>query len=135
MLELQLHFAESRVGMDQDVYAAEAQMPGVPHDVAERDGAGPALQGEHPVAGPGIVGDVAFAAEPDVEAVERVVKNRQPDPEQLEVENEGKARQQFDLLGVRGGATRRERVGHEMLNQERAYWNDPAEGVKLAKQE
>ena len=47
--------------MGQDVHAAEAQVPGVPHDVAEGDGAGPALQGEHPVAGPGIIGDVALA--------------------------------------------------------------------------
>src|SRR6185369_3740104 len=135
VLKLQLYFAERGIGMSQEVDTTKAQVPGVPHDVEKRNAAGPALGAEHPVAGPGIVGDVTFAAEPDVEAVKRVVKNRQPDPEQLEVENEGKARQQFDLLGVRGGATRRERVRHEMLDQECAYWNDPAEGVQLAKQE
>ncbi len=90
--------------------------------------------GEHPVAGPGIVGDVALAAEPDVEAVERVVENRQPDPEQLQIENERKAGEQFDLLGVRAGPAGGERVGDEVLNQERAYRNDAAERMKLAQQ-
>ena len=83
MLKFQLHFAERGVGMGQDVNAAEAQVPGVPHDVAEGDGAGPALEGGHPVAGPGIVADIALAAEPDVEAVERMIKDGQPDPEQF----------------------------------------------------
>ena len=135
MLKLQLHFAESGVGMGQDVNAAEAQMPGVPHDVAEGDGAGPALESEHPVAGPGIVADVALAAEPDVEAVERVIKDRQPDPEQFEVENEREAGEQFDLLGVCGGTAGGECVGDEVFDQERAYRNDAAEGMKLAEQE
>jgi len=134
MLKLQLHFAEGRFRMTQDVNPAKAQMPGVPPHVNEGDGAGPALQSEHPVARPGIIGDVTLAAEPDVEAVERVVKNRQPDPEQLEVENEGEARQQFHLLGVRTGPAGGERIGDEMLDQERAHRNNAAERMELAEQ-
>ncbi len=64
-----------------------------------------------------------------------MVENRQPDPEQLQIENERKARQQFDLLGVRGRAAGGECIGDEMLDQERADRNDAAERMKLAKQE
>ena len=121
--------------MSQDVHPAEAQMPGVPHDVAEGDGAGPALQGEHPVSGPGIVGDVALAPEPDIEAIKRVVQNRQPDPEELEVENKRKAGQQFDLLGVSARAAGGECVGDKVLNQKGAYGNNAAQRMELAEQE
>src|ERR1700693_1893739 len=112
--------------MTQDMNAAKAHVPGVLDDIKKRDAAGPALGGEHPVASPGIIRNVALAAEPDVEAVKGVVENRQPDPEQFEVENEGKARQEFDLLGVRGRAAGGECVGDEMFDQERADRNDAA---------
>jgi len=132
VLKLQLYFAERGIGMSQEVDTTKAQVPRVPHDVEKRNAAGPALGGEHPVAGPGIVGDVTFAAEPDVEAVESVVENRQPDPEELEIENERKARQQFHLLGIRAGATGGECVGDEMFDQERTHRNDAAKRMELA---
>ena len=132
VLKFQLHFAEGCVGMSQDVNPAEAQVPGVPHDVAEGDGAGPALESEHPVAGPGIVADVTLATEPDVEAVKRVIKDRQPDSEQFEVENEREAGEQFYLLGVCGRTTGGEGVGDEVFDQERAYRDDAAQRMKLA---
>ena len=113
--------------MAQDVNATKAQMPGVPDDVEKNDAAGPALGGEHPVASPGVVGYIALAAEPDVETVQGVVENRQPDPEQLQVENKREAGEQFDLLGVRPRAPGSERIGDEMLNQKRSYRNDAAE--------
>ena len=89
--------------MTQDVNAAKTQMPGVPDDVEEDDSAGPTLGGEHPIARPGIFGNVAFAAEPDVEAVKRVVENRQPDSKQLQVENKREAGEQLHLLGIAPG--------------------------------
>src|SRR5579862_1464521 len=79
VLKFQLHLAKGRVGMSQNVNPTEAQMPGVPHDVEEGDAAGPALQSEHPVAGPGIICDVTLAPEPDIEAVEGVIEDGQPD--------------------------------------------------------
>src|SRR6266852_9651223 len=56
MLKFALHFAKSRMGMRQQVDAAETQMPGMPDHVGECDGSGPTLRGVHPVAGPGIIG-------------------------------------------------------------------------------
>ena len=106
---------------------AKAQMPGVPYDVEKSDAAGPALGSEHPVARPGIVGDIALAAVPDIKAVEGVVENRQPDPEQLQIEHKRKAGEQFHLLGVCPGAPGGERIGDEVLNQKRSHWNDAAE--------
>src|SRR5207247_7381930 len=88
MLKLILHFAEGRAGIGQDMHAAEAQMPGVPDHVEEGDGAGPALRSEHEIAGPGIIRNVAFSAIPNVEAIQRVIENGQPDSEQLQIRSE-----------------------------------------------
>src|SRR6266478_8345619 len=110
-------------------------MPGMPHDVEESDATCPALDGEHPVSRPGIVGNVAFTAKPDVEAVEGVVKNGQPNPKQLQVKNKREAGEQFNLLGVSTRPSSSECIGNEMLDQERAYRDDAAEGMQLAQQE
>ena len=114
MLKFQLHFAEGRVGMAQYMHAAEAQMPGVPHDIEKNDAARPTLGGEHPVARPGILGDITLAAKPYVKTVQRVVKNRQPNTEQLQIKNKRKAREQLDLLGISGGTSGSEGVRDEI---------------------
>ena len=129
-----LHFAERRSGMREQVHAVEAQVPRVPHDVQKRDGAGPALRGVHPVARPRILGHIALAARPDVETVERVVQNRQPDSEQLEPEDKWEAGEKRNLIGVRAGAFRGESVGNEMLDQEEPDRNDARERMQSAQQ-
>src|ERR1700722_10497686 len=120
--------------MTQDVNPAEAQLPGVPHDVEEGDTAGPALSGEHPVSGPGIFSNVAFAPVPDIEAVQSVIKNGNPDPEQLKIKDKRKTGEQLHLFGVGARASGGECVGNEMLNQKRAHRNDAAQRMKFAKQ-
>src|SRR5205814_8939482 len=66
---LRLHFAECRCRVRQNMYAAEAQMPGVPAHVEERDGPRPTLRSVHPVPHPGVSAHVALAASPNVKAV------------------------------------------------------------------
>src|SRR5580704_18107923 len=106
--------------------AREAQMPGVPDDVGEGDATGPTLRGVKPVTAPRIFGHVAIAAVPDVEAVASVKQDGQPDAEQLQANHERKAAQEFDLLGVGGGATRGESVREKVLDQESANRDDAA---------
>src|SRR5213080_4986686 len=67
------------------------EMSGVPDHVEEGDGAGPALRSEHEIAGPGIIRNVAFSAIPNVEAIQRVIENGQPDSEQLQIKDKRKA--------------------------------------------
>src|SRR5207245_10337004 len=98
MLKLILHFAKSCAGISQNVHTTEAQMPCVPHHVEEGNGTRPALRSKHEVTGPGIVCNVALSAIPNVEAVQRVVKNGQPDSEQIQIKEKRKAREQFNLL-------------------------------------
>jgi len=121
--------------MTQDVNSAEAQMPCVPNYVEKNNSARPALGGKHPVAGPGIFGYVALAAKPNVEAVKRVIKNRQPNPEQLQIEDEREARKQFDLFGIRGGSSRCKRIRDEVLDQKCTDRDDATERMKPAQEE
>ena len=86
ILKFCLDLGERLHGMRRQVHAGEAQEIGVLHHVDERDDAGPALRGVEPVARPGIIGDVGLALIPDIDAVEAVVKDRNPDEEQLEAE-------------------------------------------------
>ena len=72
------------------VYRAEDTSPvSYTHlDVYKRqecDAAGPALRCVHPVAGPGIFANVPLAAIPDVETIQRVECDRQPDSKQLKL--------------------------------------------------
>src|SRR5438046_9776357 len=101
MLKLILHFAKSCAGISQNMHTAEAQMPGVPDHVEEGDGAGPALRSEHEIAGPGIIRNVAFSAIPNVEAIQRVIENEQPDSEQLQIKDKRKAGEYISLLAAR----------------------------------
>src|SRR5437868_4601721 len=77
--ELHLHLSEGGSGVLVQVNTSKAQVPDVPCDVGEDNGARQALQRVHPVAGPGITHQIGFAAIPDVEAVDSVKKNRKPD--------------------------------------------------------
>src|SRR4029077_14555950 len=74
------------------------------------------------------------AAIPDVEAVEGVVENRQPDAKQFQTYNEGEAGEQFHLLGVGCGAARGKGIRDEVLDQEGANRDDPAERMSAAQE-
>src|ERR1051326_1116637 len=74
-----LHFSKRRSGELVQVDSGKPHCPGVPQDVSESDDSGPALRRVHPVAGPRIVADIRLAPIPDVEAIERVIKEGEPD--------------------------------------------------------
>src|SRR5467141_2677270 len=135
MLKFSLHFAEGRAGICQDMHAAEAQMPGVPDHVEEGDGAGPALRSEHEIAGPGIIRNVAFSAIPNVEAIQRVIENGQPDPEQLQIKDKRKAGEEVDLLGVGSWTAGCKGIRDEVLDEKKADRNNAAERVQATEQE
>src|SRR5579885_2772692 len=98
------------------MHAAEPQVPRVPDHIEEGNCAGPALRRVHPVSRPRIFANVTFPAIPDVKAVERVIKNRQPNSEKLKPNHEWKAAQKFDLLGVRAWAFGCEGVREKMFD-------------------
>ena len=99
------------------MHTRKPQMLGVVEHVEESDGAGVALRGVEPVAGPRIFADVHIAAVPHIESVERVIENRQPDSKQFEANYEGKAGQQLYLLGVGGRPFGGKGVGDEVLDR------------------
>src|SRR5215470_11255454 len=84
--------------------AGKPHGPGMPHDVSERDDAGPALRRVHPVAGPGILADIRFAAPPDVKAVEGMERDRNPYAEQLKSGYKREAAQETHLARIRSRA-------------------------------
>ena len=104
IVELRLHLGKCQVWIRRQVHAGKAQRVSMLHDVDEGDDAGPALRGIEPVAGPGIIGDVAFALIPDEDAVKSVVEDRNPNEKQLEKKNEGQAVQKRDLPAIGLGA-------------------------------
>jgi hypothetical protein len=89
----------------------------VPHDIDECDGAHPALGAIHPISRPRIFRKITVAAIPDVKAVERVIKDGQPDAEEFQPYYKGKSTQKLDLLGISAGAFGGECVRDEMLNE------------------
>jgi len=105
-----------------------------PQDSAgEGDAAGVALRRIHPVAAPRISDGIAVPAVPDVEAVQRVERDRQPDPKQFEEEHQRQIRQKTHLARVRcravesdGGRVRNQNV----FEQKRADRNNPREGMQ-----
>lgn len=96
----------------------------MPDHVEECNGAGPSLRRIHPVAGPRIFRNIAFAAIPDKETVKRVIQNRQPDTEQLQSHNEREAAQEFNLFAVRARPLSRKGVRKEVLDEKQADGND-----------
>ena len=131
-----LHLAEGQEVSRNAISRAEQMWPqhahgvNVPADVDEGDQAGPTLRGVHPVAGPRILGDVAFAAEPDVEAVNGVIEERNIDADPLEHLGEGKSGEELDLFGIGMRAIGGEGIGNEMLDQERPDRNDAAQRMQ-----
>ncbi len=100
ILKFSLNLGERLKGVRWQVYAGEAQMISMLHHVGERDDAGPALRSVEPVAGPGISADVGLALIPNVDAVEAVVKNRNPDEEQFQKKNKWQTVQELDLVTI-----------------------------------
>src|SRR5258708_38263337 len=128
-----LYSGEGSVRIGVQINSRKAHRPSVPHDVDERDAAGPALRCVHPVPGPGIHDRVPLAPIPDIETVERVERNRQPDPKQLKEEYERKISEKAYLPGVSvrpadGGRVRNQ----NMFEQERAHWHDAGKRMQAA---
>ena len=120
--------------MGRQVHAGEAQVISMLHHVGERDDASPALRGVEPVTGPGIIADVGVALVPDVDAVEAVVEDRNPDEEELQQKNEGQAVQKLDLLAIGYWALEGFGVRDEVFEKEGSDGQDAAEGVQTAQQ-
>src|SRR5208282_5420219 len=123
ILKFELDFGERLHGMRGQVHAGKAQEVGVLHHKDERDDAGVTLGGVEPVTGPGIAGDIALALIPDIDAVEAVVGDGNPDEEQFEEKDEGQTIQKFYLFAVGGGTFEGFGVGDEMFEQESADGN------------
>ncbi len=134
IVELRLHLGKCQVGMRRQVHAGESQRVGMLHDVDERDDAGPALRSIEPVAGPGIIGDVAFALIPDEDAVKSVVEDRNPNEKQFEKKNEGQAVQKRDLSAIGLGAFEGFGVRDEVFEKKGSDGYDATEGVQTAQQ-
>ena len=132
MNEFMLNFAKGNAGIFQYVRRCKSQVPGVPDHVEERDRAGPALRRVHPVARPRIRGYIAFTAKPDVEAIEGVVTDWNPNPEQFKKEDERHATQELDLFCVGAGTFGGKRVRDKVLDQKQADGNDPGQRMQAA---
>src|SRR5580698_822923 len=100
ILKFCLHLGERLHRVSCKMHTGEAQRVRMLHYVDEGDDARPALRRVKPVATPRIIGDVAVAAIPDVDAVEAVVEDRNPDKEQLQQKNAWQAVEKLDLLSV-----------------------------------
>src|SRR6478609_919421 len=88
VLKLDLHFVKRGIGMREQVCSGKTHGVGVPEDVNKGDAAGPALRGIHEISRPGIIADVGFAAEPDVEPVQSVIQKRNIDADRFKDRNE-----------------------------------------------
>src|SRR6266849_3181668 len=98
--------------MSVQIDSSKPHRPRMPDDVGEGNAASPALRRVHPVPAPGIRNRVPVAAVPDIESVERVERDRQPDPKQLKKEHEGKIAEKAYLPGISIGAADGGRVGN-----------------------
>src|SRR5436853_6792312 len=117
------------------INSAEAHGPGMPDDVGKRDDASPALRGIHPVARPGIIGDIRLAAPPDVKAVQRMKQDGQPDAEQFKHSYEWQSAKKTNLTSVGGRSTSGGSVrDQDVFEQKCADGDNPAERVQPAQQ-
>ena len=98
--EFVLDFGKGHAGIVGQIGAGETLADDVLNDVEERDEAGVALGEVHPVASPGVVNDIGFAAQPDVDAIDAVIEDGQEDKDPLEHANQGKAVEELDLCRV-----------------------------------
>jgi len=130
-----LHLGEGRAGVFGEAHAKEALTEHVLDDVNEGDVAGPALNRVQPVPCPGVIDDVAFAAQGNVDAVEGVVGEGNEDESPLEDADQGQRIEEPDLGGVGGWPFECFKVGEDVLDEEGADGDDAGEGVQLAQQE
>ena len=133
--EFLLHFPEGGVIVLHQLRAREAHGVYVIADVKEGEDAGPTLRRVQPVAAPGIFSDVGVAAIPDVNAVQRVIEQRQKDEQPLHPMYEGQAGQKLYLIVIRLRAFHRFGVGDEVLNQECADGHDARERMQTPQEE
>src|SRR5215472_2505856 len=135
VLKYMLHLGEGLERMRAEHRAAEAQMIGVLNDVSEGYDACPALREVQPVALPRVFADVRVATPPDVDAVEAVVKDRDPYETQLHEKHAGQAVEELNLLAVGDGPFEGFGVGDEMFEKESPDGNDAGERVQAAQEE
>ena len=118
--------------MRRQVYAGEAQIISVLHHVDERDDAGPALRGIEPVAAPRISREVSLALIPDINAVEAVIENRNPDKEKLEQKNSGQAIQKLNLFSIGDRTFEGFRIRDEVFEKKCSDRNDATQRMQAA---
>ena len=135
MLKFCLNLGKGLKRVRRQVHAGEAQEVSVLRHEDQRDDAGPALRSVEPVAGPGIIADVSLALIPDVNAVEAVVEDRNPDEEQLQQKNGGQAVQKLDLLSIGDGAFEGFGVRDEVFEKKGSNGYDAAERMQTPQQE
>src|SRR5580704_218084 len=134
MLEFALYLGESIHRVRGQVYTGEAQRICVLDHIDEGDNSRPALRGIKPVALPRVCAEVGVAAPPDVNAVQSVVEDRNPDEENLHRENEREAVQKRDLSAIGLGSVKGLEVRNEVLEQKCADGHDAGERMQASQQ-
>src|ERR1700735_1185623 len=122
--ELVLYFREGCAGIFRQADAHEALAQHMLEDVSEGDQACIALCDVHPVPGPRIVDNVRFAAQPDINAVESVIKDGQEDENPLENTNQGQGIEELDLRTIGSGTFECLEVREQVLQKKGANGND-----------
>src|SRR5450755_2959007 len=135
ILKFRLYLGKRLHGMRRQMHAREAQKPSVLHHVGERDDPRPALRSVQPVTGPRISRNIRITLIPDVDAIETVIKNRNPDKEQLQQKNARQAVQKLDLLSIGQRAFEGFGVRDEVFKKEGPDGHDTAERMQTAQQE
>ena len=119
------------IGVGGHAAGGEALGPDVPADEEEGDDAAPALQDVEPVGHPGVTEGIGFALPPDVEAVEAVKEDGEPDAQGFDEQAPGDGLQIGGSFVVFGYADERVAVGPEMFGQECADGDDAGKRVEF----
>ncbi len=130
--KLVLHFGECHAGILRQAHAHEALRRNVVCDIRKCDQAGVALRQVHPVPCPRVVHNVRFAAQPDVDAIDRVIQNRQKDKNPLQHAHQRQAVEKLHLLAVGDRPLQRFEVREQVLEEKRADGNDAEQRMQLA---
>src|SRR4029077_5690008 len=115
--------------------AGKAHSVGMPDDICESDGAGPALGRIHEVACPGIIAHIGFATKPDIESVQCVIQQRDIYSNNFKNRNKRKSSKKVYLVGISPRAVGGKCVGNKVLKQECANGNNAAQGMQAAQEE
>src|SRR5207248_749647 len=103
----------------------------MPADIGENHRASPALQAVHPIALPGIAGQISLAAIPDIEAVNTVKGDGQPDADCFQRQHQRQAAEKFYLPRIGAGPVDGGGIGYQnVLDEKGADRNDPSERVQ-----